>query len=309
MNILITGGAGFIGSHIADAYLAAGHGVTIVDNFSTGRRENLNPGAALAEIDIRDRDAVDGLLAGARFDIVNHHAAQLDVRVSVRDPRFDAEENIIGTLNLLEAARHNGVGRFIFASSGGTVYGEQIVFPADEGHPTDPISPYGVAKLSVEKYLGFYRREHGMRTVVLRYTNVFGPRQNPHGEAGVVAIFIDRLAAGLGVTINGDGAQTRDYVHVADVVRANVMALEYLAGDRSGTFNISTAVETSVNELFGVLNELHGGNCIEEHGPAKPGEQVRSVCSYEHARAVLGWEPAIGVRDGLAQMLRTGGAG
>jgi UDP-glucose 4-epimerase len=304
MNILVTGGAGFIGSHIVDAYIGAGHRVAIVDNFSTGRRENLNPNATLYEADIRDRKRIEEIFRAERFDLLNHHAAQLDVRVSVRDPQFDAEQNIIGTLNLLQAALETGTKRVIFASSGGTVYGEQEYFPADEHHPTHPISPYGITKLAVENYLYYYRREHAIEHVIFRYTNIYGPRQNPHGEAGVVAIFCDKMRAGEQPVINGTGEQTRDYVYVEDVARANLMALDYLERGGSNTFNIASSVETTVNELFHLLNASFDNRFAEQHAPGKPGEQMRSVCSFDRIRDELGWEPKMGLREGLERSLK-----
>ena len=311
MHILLTGGAGFIGSHIADAYIGAGHSVSIIDNFTTGLRANLNPAARLHEIDIRDRRAVERVFAEERFDLLNHHAAQLNVRVSVSDPQFDAEQNVIGTLNLLQGALVAGVRRVIFASSGGTVYGEQVYFPADESHPTDPIAPYGITKLAVEKYLNYYRREQGIEHVILRYANVYGPRQNPHGEAGVVAIFCEKMAAGESPTIYGNGQQTRDYIYVADVVEANLKAIEHLEHRGSGTFNISSGKETTVNEIFGLLNGMFGGRFEEVHAPARLGEQMRSLCSYDRAARELGWAPTVGLADGLERTVETyrGGGG
>lgn len=303
MNVLVTGGAGFIGSHLVDAYLADGHSVTILDNLSTGDTANINERAQFVEGDVRDADLVNGLFAEGRFDLVNHHAAQLDVRISVANPAFDAEQNIIGSVNLLQAAVMHGAGRFVFASSGGTVYGDQQVFPADESHPTDPISPYGVSKLSVEKYLGYFAHQHGLRYSVLRYTNVYGPRQNSHGEAGVVAIFCDRMLRGDEVTINGTGEQTRDYVFAEDVARANMLAGSYLDDHERGTFNICTNTETTVNQLFRTLNALLENRFTEQHGPAKPGEQFRSVCSYEKARRELGWEPKVMFEEGIGRTL------
>jgi UDP-glucose 4-epimerase len=305
MHILLTGGAGFIGSHIVDAYVAAGHRVSIIDNFTTGLRSNLNPAATLHEVDIRDRAAIEKIFRENRFDLLNHHAAQLNVRVSVSDPQFDAEQNVIGTLNLLQGALASGVKRVIFASSGGTIYGEQISFPADETHPTDPIAPYGITKLAVEKYLNYYRCEQGIEHVILRYANVYGPRQNPHGEAGVVAIFCEKMTAGENPVIYGTGEQTRDYVYVEDVVAANVKAIDYLERSGSGTFNISSARETSVNELFALLNGIFGGGFEEIHAPARTGEQLRSVCSYELAARELGWSPTVELTDGLARTAET----
>lgn len=226
MNILVTGGAGFIASHIVDAYIEAGHDVTVVDNLSTGVESNVNPRAELHRVDVRDREAIDAIFDRKRFDLVNHHAAQLDVRVSVRDPQLDAMQNVIGSLNLFEAARRTGVRKLVFASTGGAIYGEQEYFPADENHPTNPISPYGVTKLTVEKYLHYYRAVHGIDHLIYRYTNVYGPRQNPHGEAGVIAIFCDRMFRGENPAINGDGEQTRDYVYVGDLVRAHMLGLD-----------------------------------------------------------------------------------
>lgn len=303
MNILVTGGAGFIASHIVDAYIEAGHDVTVIDNLSTGVESNVNPRAELHVVDIRDREAIDRIFESRSFDLVNHHAAQLDVRLSVRDPQFDAAQNITGSLNLFEAARRTGVRRLVFASTGGAVYGEQEYFPADEAHPTNPVSPYGVTKLAVEKYLHYYRATHGIDHLIFRYTNVYGPRQNPHGEAGVIAIFCDRMFRGEAPTINGSGDQTRDYVYVGDLVRAHTSALGYLDRGGSGIFNICTAHETTVNELFNILNDLLGGRFVEQHAAAQPGEQLRSVCSFEKALRELQWRPEAGVAEGLAKTL------
>ncbi len=299
MKILVTGGAGFIGSHTADRYREAGHEVVLLDNLSTGDQSNVGPGIRLVVGDVRDRDFVNELFEDEKFDAVNHHAAQLDVRISVADPVFDAEQNIIGSLVLLDAADRTDVERFIFASSGGTVYGEQQVFPADESHPTEPISPYGVAKLAVEKYCGYYRYSGKLKTAILRYTNIYGPRQSAAGEAGVVAIFCTKMLIGEGPTINGSGEQTRDYVYVGDVAEANLRALEYLDDHDHGVFNVATNTEVTVNELFGHLNRLAGGDFSELHGPAKPGEQFRSVCSYDHAAKELGWKPTVSIEEGL----------
>ena len=299
MNILVVGGAGFIGSHCVDQYRADGHRVVVLDNLSSGRAEHLPEDVRLVVGDVRDRELVDSVFAEESFDLVNHHAAQLDVRVSVADPVYDAEQNILGSLVLLDAAAKHGVGRFVFASSGGTVYGDQQVFPADESHPTDPISPYGVSKLSVEKYLGYFHHQHGLRSVILRYTNIYGPRQNAHGEAGVVAIFCRRMLAGEGPVIYGSGEQTRDYVFVDDVARANVAALHYLDENERGIFNVATAKETTVNDLFRHLNGMAGNRFEEKHASAKPGEQFRSVCTAAKAEREMGWLPKIGVEEGL----------
>ena len=301
MKILVTGGAGFIGSHIVDAFIARGDRVVVLDNLSAGSIENLNPNAEFIEGDITDAALVRRLFRSHRFEIVNHHAAQLDIRKSVADPVFDAQQNILGTLNLLEAAKETGtVKRFMFASTGGAVYGEQEYFPADEKHPAQPIAPYGVAKRSIELYLHYYHAVHGIEYVAFRYTNVYGPRQSPHGEAGVVAIFTEKLLKGEPAIINGDGTQTRDYVYVGDVVRAHLLALEKLQG--SNIFNISTAKETDVNQIFEILSTLTtNGGAKPNYGPAKAGEQQRSVCSYDLAKQVLGWQPEISLLHGLRE--------
>jgi UDP-glucose 4-epimerase len=295
MKILVTGGAGFIGSHIVDAFVERGHEVVVVDDLSSGRRENVNEQATFVEMDIRD-DRVSELFARERFDVVCHQAAQMDVRRSVADPIFDARVNVLGTLNLLQSSVQNGVKKFLFASTGGAIYGEQDTFPADEEHPLRPLSPYGITKLTGEKYLYFYQVTYGLQHVILRYANVYGPRQNPHGEAGVVAIFTTRMLAGEQAVINGDGEQTRDYVYVADVVRANLLALDY---PDSEVFNIGTGIETTVNQIFRTLNELTGAGAPEYHGPSKPGEQLRSVLSYDKATRLLGWKPEVELHDGL----------
>ena len=297
MKILVTGGAGFIGSHIVDAYIDAGHSVVVIDNLSTGQKEYLNPRAKFIQADIRDADLRD-IFRAEGFDIVNHHAAQMDVRKSVEDPLFDASVNVLGSLNLLENCRSSGVGTFIFASTGGAIYGEQDCFPADEEHPARPLSPYGITKLAVEKYLFYYQQVHGLHYVILRYANVYGPRQNPHGEAGVVAIFSTRMLKGEQPVINSDGKQTRDYVFVKDVVRANVLALDHRASD---TFNIGTSIETDVNELFQSLQTLTGSHCKQAYGPAKKGEQRRSVLTSRKIRESCGWSPRVVLHDGLKQ--------
>lgn len=297
MKILITGGAGFIASHIADAYLAAGHQVTIVDDLSGGRRENIPSGAKFHQMDIRDK-AVADLIADERFEVINHHAAQMDVRRSVADPGFDASVNVLGFLNVMEAARRNGVKKVIFASTGGAIYGEQDYFPADEEHPLRPLSPYGITKLTTEKYLFFYQQVYGINSVVLRYANIYGPRQNPHGEAGVIAIFATRLIRNEPTVINGDGQQTRDYVFVADVVQANLHALSYQGSD---VFNVGTGIEHDVNALFHQLAKSLRPGAPETHGPAKAGEQMRSVITSEKMFRTFGWRPRTTLEDGLRQ--------
>lgn len=296
MKILVTGGAGFIGSHVADALIEQGNEVVIVDNLSMGRIENVNPRARFVKMNIQD-DQILKLFEDERFDVVDHHAAQMDVRLSVANPIYDANNNIIGTINLLQAAVKTGVKKFIFISSGGAIYGEQDYCPADEEHPTRPVSPYGITKLSGEKYLYFYHHVYGIQFVVLRYSNVYGPRQNPKGEAGVVAIFTSRMLNGGQPIINGDGLQTRDYVFVGDVVSANLKALSY---DQCDYFNIGTGIETNVNELFHKLRHLTNANVEEVHGPAQPGEQLRSVLNVEKAQRLLQWWPQVSLEEGLA---------
>ncbi len=297
MKILVTGGAGFIGSHLVDAFIDQGHEVSIIDNLITGRRENINPQATFHELDICDEGVAD-IFAQNRFDVLVHQAAQMDVRRSVEDPRYDADVNIMGTLNLLQAAAATGVKRILFASTGGAIYGEQIEFPAGEEHPAWPESPYGITKLSCERYIHFFAKNNDMSYMLLRYANVYGPRQNPHGEAGVVAIFSKMLLAGQHPVINGDGLQTRDFVYVGDVVRANVLALEHEGSDY---VNIGTGIETNVNDIFRILNEATGAHAEEKHGPAKPGEQMRSVLSYDKAKRVLGWQPEVDLKQGLEE--------
>ncbi|HEV8539140.1 MAG TPA: NAD-dependent epimerase/dehydratase family protein [Bacteroidota bacterium] len=295
MNILVTGGAGFIGSHIVDALIDAGHEVVIIDDLSMGRMENVHPKAEFFRLDIRS-EKVGELFQKFRFDVVIHEAAQMDVRKSVEDPAFDASVNILGTLNLLENARITGVKKFVFASTGGAIYGEQDYFPADEAHPARPISPYGIAKLSVENYLFYYHEIHGLRYISLRYANVYGPRQNPHGEAGVVAIFTRKLLAGNQPVINGDGKQTRDYVYVGDVVKANLLALTH---DPPAIFNVGTGIETDVNSLFSIIRDYTNSQSMENHGPAKKGEQRRSVIDSSSLLKTFGWKPSVSLHDGL----------
>lgn len=298
MKILVTGGAGFIGSHIVDEYLRLGHQVVILDNLITGRKRNINPAAKFYEADIRDVAAVREIFEREKFDVLNHHAAQMDVRKSVEDPMYDASVNVIGALTLFENCVRTGVKRVLFASSGGAIYGEQDYFPADELHPTRPISPYGITKLTTEHYLYYYKVVYGIDSVSLRYANIYGPRQNPHGEAGVVAIFTTKLLAGQQPIINGDGKQTRDYVFVGDVVRANVLALNC---EGSQVLNIGTGVESDVNQLFHHLKKSAGSSAEEKHGEAKKGEQTRSVLSYSKIATQLGWQPTVSLQEGLQQ--------
>ena len=296
MKVLITGGAGFIGSNVADGLLEKGYDVIIVDDLSNGKKENIPEGSKFYRFDIRD-SKLGSIFKKEKPDIVIHKAAQLSVRVSVEDPLLDAGINIMGGLNVINQCRENKVKKIIFASSGGTVYGEQKHFPADEDHPTVPISPYGVAKLTTENYLYYFYKTFGLKYIALRYANIYGPRQDPYGEAGVVAIFSSKIRDNAGITINGDGLQSRDYVYVGDVVDANLKAIE---SDFVGSVNIGTGKETDVIRLFNILKEESGNTGIEEtHGPAQKGEQRRSLLSYGLAKKELGWEPKIYIEEGL----------
>jgi UDP-glucose 4-epimerase len=295
LNILITGGAGFIASHVSDAYIAEGHNVVIVDDLSGGFQENINPKARFYRLDIRS-DKLADVFKEEKIDIVNHLAAQMDVRRSVTDPKFDASVNVIGGLNLFECVRKHGVKKVVFSSTGGAIYGEQDYFPADEEHPMRPLSPYGITKLCTEKYLFYYKAVYNIDHIILRYANVYGPRQNPHGEAGVVAIFCSKMLKGEKPLINGDGKQTRDYTYVGDVVKANLLALKHNA---SAIFNVGTGIESDVNKLFNVLRNHLNPSCPEQHAPAKIGEQQRSVISYKKIERELGWCPTIQLEEGL----------
>jgi UDP-glucose 4-epimerase len=295
MRILISGGAGFIASHVQDAYHALGHEVAVLDNLLSGKKSNLHPSTKFFELDIRS-EAAAAALQEFRPEVLSLHAAQMDVRRSVTDPVYDCQVNGIGMLNLLEAGRKAGVKKFIFASSGGAVYGEQKYFPADEAHPTQPLSPYGITKLLGDKYLEFYRDNYGIPFVSLRYANVYGPRQNPHGEAGVVAIFTLKLLQGEVPTIFGDGLQTRDYVFIEDVVRANVLALEE---KMSGIYNIGTGIETNVVEVYQTLAGILDVSRAPKFGPAKAGEQRRSVITSDKILREIGWAPEFKIDRGL----------
>jgi len=305
---LVTGGAGFIGSHVADAYVERGYGVTVLDNLSSGDRANVPAGVDFVEGDIASPDAAR-LVREGKFDVVSHLAAQIDVRKSVADPAYDAAVNVVGTLNLLEAVRASRrATRFVFSSTGGALYGDFVTPPNDEEFPKDPESPYGIAKLSAEYYMAYYGRLHGMEAVALRYSNVYGPRQNPHGEAGVVAIFCNRILDGRPMTVFGDGLQTRDYVYVMDVARANIAAATRdlpPAGrlDARG-FNIGTGVATTVVDLARSLNRAAGSDVPVEHAPARPGEQQRSVVKIERAAKLLGWRPEVALDQGIVETFR-----
>jgi UDP-glucose 4-epimerase len=302
MKILVTGGAGFIASHIVDRYLAEGHDVCIIDNLSTGRRENVNPQARLYEIDIRSAEGVQEVLAREKPEVVNHHAAQISVVVSVDKPCVDAETNIIGSLNLIQAAAQHGVQKFIYGSTGGAVYGEvpDEDLPVPETYPVNPISPYGISKHTVEHYLYLARHNYGLRSTTLRYSNVYGPRQNAEGEAGVVAIFTNRLLRGESCTIFGTGEQTRDYVYVGDVVEANRCALE--AGDGE-CYNVATGIETSVLGVVEALEAAWSEPIRAEHAPPRLGEVARSCLDVTKAQRELGWEPRVLIREGLRQTI------
>jgi UDP-glucose 4-epimerase len=302
---LVTGGAGFIGSHVADILIANDYAVTVVDNLSSGKRSQVPSDATFQELDICAPEAAT-LVREGKFDVICHLAAQIDVRKSVADPAADAMLNIGGSLNLLEAVRQSGhATRFVFSSTGGAVYGDLVEAPTAENAPKDPQSPYGTAKLSVELYMGYFARVHGLDCVALRYSNVYGPRQDPHGEAGVVAIFCDRLIDGVPLTIFGDGGQTRDYVYVGDVARANLAAatvkLPPATVVDSRAFNIGTSIETDVVQLAKLLKDVSGGTSEIEHAPARAGEQRRSAVRNDKAGKVLGWQPKMSLRDGLRE--------
>ena len=300
MRVLLTGGAGFIGSYVAGLLIEEGHEVAVVDDLSTGGRENVPEGARFYEADVRGgcREVFEEF----RPEALSHQAAQMDVRRSVREPDFDAEVNVLGTVRLLQNCVEYGVERVVFASTGGAVYGEQVAFPAAEDHPQYPVSPYGVSKLACERYLHFYHAQYGLPYAALRYANVYGPRQDPHGEAGVVAIFAGNLAENRASRINGDGEQTRDYVFVEDVARANLLALG--SEVPSGAYNVGTGTETSVNELYGRMRRISGRDLPPEHGPAKPGEQRRSCVDPRKAARLLGWRPLVDLDAGLEKTLR-----
>ncbi len=302
-RVLVTGGAGFIGSHVCDAFTEAGWSATALDDLSSGSRDNLADDLTLVVADIRSPEAAD-LVRDGGFDVVCHHAAQIDVRVSVERPDHDADINIMGLLNLLEASVAGGVRRFIFVSSGGVVYGEPEELPVTETAPKQPLSPYGVSKLTGEHYLHFYRQIQGLEAVALRYSNVFGPRQDPHGEAGVVAIFGRSVLEDRPLTVFGDGEQTRDYVYVGDVARANLLAADVDLGGAATmddvAFNVGTGVETSVNELARAVMRVAGREVPVERKPARPGELLRNSLDSTRLQA-QGWEPAGDLDSGLAE--------
>jgi len=302
-RVLVTGGAGFIASHVSEAYLAQGHEVWVVDDLSSGKRANVPDAAHFVEMDVRDPD-LRNLFREVRPDLVNLHAAQIDVRVSVSDPSKDAGINVMGLLNVTEAALEVGTRRVVFVSSGGVVYGEPEDIPTPETAPKLPLSPYGVTKLTGEFYLHYYKQIRGLEYVALRYSNVFGPRQDPHGEAGVVAIFCSRLLGGEALTVFGDGHQTRDYVFVRDVVSANMLVSDLDLGDGSGldafAFNVGTGTGTSVNQLADALERVTDRHPGREYKPARPGELEHSTLDTSRIRS-MGWSPAFTLEEGLRQ--------
>jgi UDP-glucose 4-epimerase len=298
-KILITGGAGFIGSTVADAFLAAGWDVAVVDDLSSGKRENVPAAARFYPCDVRSAAAAEAL-ERERPDVLCHHAAQIDVRRSMADPRHDVDVNVGGLLNLLGSAPRAGVRHILFASSGGAIYGDTESIPTREDHPARPVSVYGASKAASELYLGVWRAAHGITFTALRYGNVYGPRQDPHGEAGVVAIFCGRLLDGQPCTVNGDGGQTRDYVFVGDVARANLLAADRM---HDGPLNVGTGVETDVNRLYRVLADAAGVASSPRHAPGKPGEQRRSCVDPSAAGKALGWRPTVAIEEGLRRTL------
>jgi UDP-glucose 4-epimerase len=297
MKVLVTGGAGFIGSHVVDAFLAEGHQVAVVDDLSTGREDNLNPRARFYPVDIRSPDLAE-VFATEKPEVVSHHAARANVRESMEKPLLYADVNILGSLNLLELSRTHGVRKFIYISTGGVVYGEPQYLPVDEDHPINPLDPYGASKHHVEHYVHLYQANYGLSYTVLRYPNVYGPRQDPYGEAGVVAIFVHRMLQGQQVVINGSGDQERDFVYVSDVARANLLALE--RGD-GGIYNVGSGVGTSINAIFSRLRSITGYQGDEVHGPPKLGEVYRVFLDSSRAHEALGWWPQVSLDEGLAR--------
>ena len=299
MKILLTGGAGFIGSHVTDELIAKGNDVVIIDNLSTGFEYNINPKAKFVKTDITDFKKIENIFAEESPEIIYHFAAQIDVRKSVSDPLFDAETNIMGTLNLIKLSSDFKIKKFIFSSTGGAIYGDTDVRPTPENHPEWPLSPYGIAKLATDKFLNYYNEIFGLKYISLRYGNVYGPRQNPHGEAGVVAIFLNKMLKGEQPIINGDGDQTRDYVYVEDVVKANILALENI--DKVGIYNVGTSVEISVNDLFKEINKNFDNKYEEVHGPAKLGEQKTSCLSFEKIKKDMNFIPKTDFSEGIKE--------
>jgi UDP-glucose 4-epimerase len=298
VKILVTGGAGFIGSHVVNVFIENGHEVVIVDNLSTGRRSNLNPAATFYQVDIRSPQLAE-IFEKEQPQVIDHHAAQMDVRRSVEDPLFDAEVNVLGSINLIELARVHNVERFIYISTGGAVYGEPEYLPCDEAHPINPICPYGASKHTVEHYLYMYHELYDLNYVILRYPNVYGPRQDPHGEAGVVAIFTGQMLGGDQIVINGDGEQERDFVFVGDCARANLLAL---TTENSNTiFNLGYGKGTTINEIYTNLKNITGYELSAKYGPAKVGETRRIFLEASKAKKELDWKPIVGLESGLGE--------
>lgn len=296
MKICVTGGAGFIGSHVGELFLKEGHEVVVVDNFSTGKEANVPAGARVVRMDIV-HDDINALFERELFDAVSHHAGHLELRTSVIKPLYDAEVNIIGSIRVLHASERTGVRHITLASSAGGIYGEQEHYPAVESDRERPMSPYGVAKRSMELYADYFGSLGTIQATNLRYTNVYGPRQNPFGEAGVIGIFLERWLSGKPAIVHGDGEQRRDYVHVADVARANFLAL---TAKLSGNYNVCSETETSVNELVAEMQKsLPGVSTEVSHGPAKAGDPPRSVASFQHLKSATGWEPTVSLADGI----------
>jgi len=295
MKILVTGGAGFIGSHVVDTYIEAGHEVIVVDNLSSGRRSNLNPQAKFYQLDIRDPE-LRNVIAEERPEVINHHAAQIDVRRSVVEPVFDADVNILGSIKLAMLGIEFGVKKFIYISSGGAIYGEPEYLPCDERHPIKPICPYGASKYTFELYLELFKQTSGLEYTILRYANVYGPRQDPYGEAGVVAIFTGRMLKKQSVTINGTGDQSRDFVYVGDCARANLLCLE---GGNGRAYNIGVGIASTINDIFKLIKNFTEYKQAPIYGPAKPGETYQIYLNCELAKESLNWHPQVELDQGL----------
>jgi UDP-glucose 4-epimerase len=298
LRILVTGGAGFIGSHVVDGFIAAGHDVAIVDNLVTGNRRNLSPKAKFFEVDLRSPD-LEKVFDEVRPEVVDHHAAHADVRESVDDPRYDADVNVLGSINLLQQCVRAQTRKLIFISTGGAIFGEPVELPCREDHPVRPLSPYGASKAAIELYLNVYQATYGLDYTVLRYANIYGPRQDMLAEEGrVVAIFSQMMLKGRQPKINGDGEQQRDFLYVGDAVSANLLALEMGSGE---AYNLGVGVPTSVNEIFDLLKKLTGFEGERVYAPAKPGEVYRIYLDASKARRELGWEPRVSLEEGLRE--------